>query len=36
MLIHEYFGVDVDKVWMTIREDIPRLKNDLPKILTTL
>jgi uncharacterized protein with HEPN domain len=25
-LIHDYFGVDVDVVWRTVKEDIPFLK----------
>lgn len=25
-LIHQYFGVDVDVIWQTVREDLPRLK----------
>ncbi|MBS7649346.1 DUF86 domain-containing protein [Candidatus Bathyarchaeota archaeon] len=25
-LIHEYLGVDLKKVWKTIKEDIPKLK----------
>lgn len=25
-LIHDYFGVDLEKVWMTAQEDIPYLK----------
>ncbi len=35
-LIHDYFGVDVAKVWVTIRQDIPQLKRDLPKVLKSL
>lgn len=26
-LIHEYFGVDMEIVWQTIKEDLPKLKN---------
>ncbi len=26
-LIHEYFGVDIEVVWKTVREDIPYLKS---------
>lgn len=26
-LIHDYFGVDVDVVWQTVKEDIPYLKS---------
>ena len=25
-LIHEYFGVDLDTVWKTAKQDLPRLK----------
>jgi len=31
-LVHEYFGVDLEIVWETITEDIPRLKGLLQKI----
>ena len=27
LLIHEYFGVDIDIVWNTIHEDLPKLKS---------
>lgn len=37
-LIHEYFGVDLQTVWATVREDLPallpqirRIRNDLAK-----
>jgi uncharacterized protein with HEPN domain len=29
ILIHEYFGVDIDIIWQIIEEDIPRFKNIL-------
>ena len=32
-LIHHYFGVDLEIVWKTINEDIPRLKREIVKIL---
>lgn len=32
MLIHEYFGVDLEAVWRTVTEDIPVLKKQLAKI----
>ncbi|MFQ6063995.1 MAG: DUF86 domain-containing protein [Candidatus Bathyarchaeia archaeon] len=32
-LIHEYFGVDLRRVWKTIKEDIPNLKPWFDKIL---
>jgi len=31
--IHEYFGVDLKRVWKTIKEDIPNLKPLFEKIL---
>jgi uncharacterized protein with HEPN domain len=35
-LIHNYFGVDVDKVWLTAIEDLPVLKIEIEKILAKL
>lgn len=35
-LIHNYFGVDVDKVWLTAIEDLPVLKIEIEKILAQL
>lgn len=32
-LIHGYFGVDIDAVWDTVKKDIPKLKDDVKKIL---
>ena len=29
VLIHEYFGVDIEVVWKTVREDLPSLKRML-------
>jgi uncharacterized protein with HEPN domain len=31
-LIHDYFGVDVDVVWKTVKEDIPFLKSLIQNI----
>src|SRR5512139_4069490 len=28
-LIHDYFGVDVEKVWLTVQQDIPPLKAEV-------
>jgi len=36
VLIHDYFGVDVNRVWATVRDDIPQLKQDLSQILASL
>ncbi|MBM4161489.1 MAG: DUF86 domain-containing protein [Ignavibacteria bacterium] len=35
-LIHDYFGVDIEKVWLTVRDDIPLLKKEISGILKTL
>jgi len=32
-LIHDYFGVDLDAVWDTVRKDIPRLKDEIESLL---
>lgn len=32
-LIHEYFGVDIKRVWKTVKEDILNLKPLFEKIL---
>ena len=32
-LIHDYFGVDLDAVWDTVKRDIPLLKNKLREII---
>ncbi|MBI1746889.1 MAG: DUF86 domain-containing protein [Acidobacteria bacterium] len=33
-LIHDYFGVDIETVWLTATEDLPTLKAEVTKILT--
>ncbi len=35
-LIHDYFGVDNEKVWLTARDDIPVLKSEITHILEDL
>ena len=35
-LIHNYFGVDLDKVWVTAKEELPVLKEAVEKILSNL
>ena len=35
-LIHDYFGVDVGTVWLTVKNDIPVLKSQIKKILDGL
>jgi len=32
-LIHDYFGVDLDAVWLTARDDVPVLKAEVTRIL---
>jgi len=32
-LIHDYFGVDIETVWLTAKEDIPSLKAEVIKVL---
>ncbi len=32
-LIHDYFGVDIEKVWLTAKEDIPPLKAEIERVL---
>ena len=32
-LIHDYFGVDIEQVWIMAREDIPLLKKEITKIM---
>jgi len=32
ILIHEYFGVDLDIIWQTIRQDLPRLRLGLQRL----
>jgi uncharacterized protein with HEPN domain len=36
VLVHEYFGVDVEEIWTTIQHDLPRLKPKLAAILAEL
>jgi len=33
ILIHEYFGVDIEVLWKTIQEDLPGVKNKIEKLL---
>jgi uncharacterized protein with HEPN domain len=35
-LIHDYFGVDLDKVWLTAVEDLPLLQEEAIAILRQL
>ncbi|MBU0704360.1 MAG: DUF86 domain-containing protein [Chloroflexi bacterium] len=35
-LIHRYFGVDLEKVWLTLQDDLPVLKSEVSKILSEI
>jgi len=35
-LIHDYFGVDIDAVWHTVKQDIPALRVKVRKIIKEL
>jgi len=35
-LIHDYFGVDIDTVWLTVERDIPELKKEIKRIIEGL
>ena len=32
-LIHDYFGVDIDGVWDTVKKDVPVFKQQIKTIL---
>ena len=34
--IHDYFGVDIETVWLTARDDLPVLKAEIAKIVDEL
>lgn len=35
-LIHEYFGIDIEILWKTAKEDIPPLKQSVQNLLESL
>jgi uncharacterized protein with HEPN domain len=35
VIIHKYFGVDLELVWNVIIEDLPKLKKEIKKILSS-
>lgn len=35
-LIHDYFGVDIEAVWLTVTEDVPALKANVLEIIEAL
>ena len=36
VLVHEYFGVDLDEVWKTVERDAPALKQAVERLLRDL
>lgn len=32
-LIHRYFGVDIEQVWLTVRDDLPALKTEIARMI---
>ncbi len=32
-LIHHYFGVDLESVWKVVKDDLPKLKKEINKII---
>lgn len=36
ILIHEYFGVDIEVLWKTINDDLPRLKIQIQMLLSEI
>jgi uncharacterized protein with HEPN domain len=35
-LIHDYFGVDIERVWITVQEDIPVLDSQIAALLSSM
>jgi uncharacterized protein with HEPN domain len=33
IVVHQYFGIDLDQVWQVVEKDIPSLKRDVQTIL---
>jgi uncharacterized protein with HEPN domain len=36
LLIHQYFGIDIDEVWNAAKIDLPRLEQEIKRILEEL
>lgn len=36
LLIHEYFGVDIDVLWRTVNEDLPRLRIQIQTLISDI
>ena len=35
-LIHDYFGVDIERVWLTVTDDLPELASKITALLSRL
>jgi len=33
-LVHGYFAVDLDEIWLTVRRDLPELKPEIDRLLS--
>ncbi|MDD1682752.1 MAG: DUF86 domain-containing protein [Methanoregula sp.] len=33
LLVHQYFGIDLDEVWNTTQKDLPQLRQEISRIL---
>jgi len=33
LLVHQYFGIDLEEVWNTTQKDLPHLKQEIDRIL---
>jgi uncharacterized protein with HEPN domain len=36
LLVHEYFDIELDVIWDTIKDDLPKLKAQIKKVLEEL
>jgi len=36
VLVHEYFGLKIDRVWRVIHKDLPKLKEQIEKLIQEL
>ena len=35
ILVHDYFGIDLDEVWSVVERDLPKLRDQVEHILRT-
>ncbi len=33
ILVHEYFGIDLEEIWSTVERELPRLRRDIEQLL---